>query len=106
MFTHVPIDVPKTREYILSVDPRRSMVKYVLSGAPNLYAECIEDCVSHVFSGHLHFAGDLRCGNTRFHLCNMSITMYDPNRDQGAVASATVIEDAGDGFVFKKMRLD
>ena len=95
LFTHVPLDLPETRDYILSVDPRRNMAKYVLSGAPDLYFEYIVDRVSHVFSGHLHFAGDLNRDVTRFHLCNMSITMYDPSRDQNAVASATVIEDNG-----------
>jgi 3',5'-cyclic AMP phosphodiesterase CpdA len=106
LFTHVPVDLPETREYILSVDPRRSMIKYVLSGVPNLYAEHLVDRVSHVFSGHLHFAGDLKRDTTRFHLCNMSITMYDPSRDQSAVASATVIEGGGDDFVFRKITVD
>lgn len=105
-FTHVPVDVPKTREYILSVDPRRSLIKYVISGAPDLYSKYIENRVAHIFSGHLHFAGDLSCDTTRFHLCNMGITMYDPNRKQSAVASATVIEGDGNGLAFRKITVD
>ena len=92
LFTHVPIDLPTTREYILSIDANRSMAKYVLSGSPDLYNEHIRNRIPHVFSGHLHFAGNLTSDTTHFHLCNMGITMYDPHRDQGTVASATVIE--------------
>ena len=95
LFTHVPVDTPETREYILSVDAKRSMVKYVLSGAPDLFDDHVEGRIPHVFSGHLHFAGDLSRGDTRFHLCNMGITMHDPHRDQGAVASATLVEGEG-----------
>jgi len=106
LFSHVTIDLPETREYILSVDPRRSMIKYVLSGAPNLYLDHIKDRVAQVFSGHLHFAGDVTCDATRFHLCNMSISMHDPNRNQNAVASATVIERDRDIFRFRKITVD
>jgi 3',5'-cyclic AMP phosphodiesterase CpdA len=105
LFTHVPPDLPETREYILSVDPRRSMVKYVMSGAPNLYS-LIKNRVYHVFSGHLHFPGDLICDATRFHLCNMSISMSDPNRKQNAVGSATIIERNERAFTFRKITTD
>jgi 3',5'-cyclic AMP phosphodiesterase CpdA len=106
LFTHVPIDLPQTRDYILSIDSRRSMVKYVLSGAPNLYADQIKDRFSHVFSGHLHFPGDLTCDTTRFHLCNMSISMNDPNRSQNAVASAILIEKDGSAFSLRKIEAE
>jgi predicted MPP superfamily phosphohydrolase len=102
LFTHVPPDLPETREYILSVDPRRSMAKYVLSGAPNLYAH-LQNRVSHVFSGHLHFPGDLLCDITRFHMCNMSISMQDPNRNQNAIASATIIERKFNAYSFRQI---
>ncbi|MDA0711451.1 MAG: metallophosphoesterase [bacterium] len=101
LFTHVPIDTPQIRDYIFSVDPNRSMVKYVLSGAPGLYQDLLKDRVAHVFSGHLHFGGDLSTDTTRFHLCNMSISMTDPNRQQNAVASATVIEGIDDTLTFR-----
>ena len=103
LFTHVPIYLPETRDYILSVDSRRNMAKYVLSGAPELYAQQIKNRVPHVFTAHLHFPGDLHCDTTRFHLCNMSITMYDPHRDQSATASATMIESTQDTFAFRKI---
>lgn len=105
LFTHVPIDHPDIRDYILSVDSNRSMKKYVLSGTPNLYGH-IQNHVSHVFSGHLHFAGDLFFDITRFHLCNMSISMHDPNRNQSAVASATIIERTYNVFNFRKITAD
>lgn len=106
LFTHVPIDVAETREYILSVDARRSMVKYVLSGAPNLYTDYICGHIPHVFSGHLHFAGDLMRDKTRFHLCNMGISMYDPHRKQSAIAGATVIEQKEKGLGFRTIVVD
>lgn len=106
LFTHVPIDVPETRDYILSVDARRSMIKYVLSGASDLYVEHIQGRIPHVFSGHLHFAGDLSRDITRFHLCNMGISMNDPHRKQGAVASSTVIEEDGSTFGIRKIMVD
>lgn len=106
LFTHVPIDLPQTREYILSVDPRRSMIKYVLSGAPNLYDYILKNRVSDVFTGHLHFAGDLTSDTTHFHLCTMSITTNDPNRKQNAIASATIIERSGNTLMYRKIIVD
>jgi predicted MPP superfamily phosphohydrolase len=106
LFTHVPIDVSATRAYILSIDPRRSMAKYVLSCAPNLYSQYIENRIAHVFSAHLHFPGDLRLDNTRFHLCNMSITMNDPNRSQSTIATATMIEYKQNAFAFRDIKTE
>ena len=65
LFTHVPLDLPITREYILSVDPERNMTKYVQSKAPWVYDECRELGISHVFTGHLHFGGDLLADGMR-----------------------------------------
>ncbi|NKB71367.1 MAG: hypothetical protein GKR89_30200 [Candidatus Latescibacteria bacterium] len=92
IFTHVPIDTPAARDYILSVDPRRSMAKYVLSSVPHFYSRYIEDRSAQVFSAHLHFPGDLLIGRSRFHLRTMSITMDDPNRAQSTVATAAIVE--------------
>ena len=103
LFTHVPVDLPETRDYILSVDSRRNMSKYVLSGSPNLYPHHIKGRIPHVFSGHLHFAGNLECDATRFHLCNMGITMYDPHRDQSAIAQATLIEGQPNALSFRQI---
>ena len=102
LFTHVPIDVPQTRDYILSVDPNRSMKKYVLSGAPNLYA-ILQNRVSDVFTGHLHFSGDLICDTTHFHMCTMSITTNDPNRKHNTIACATIIERSGNTLMYRKI---
>ena len=49
LFTHVPIDTPQNREFILSVDPNRSMKKYVVSGTPALNDLCLENNISDVF---------------------------------------------------------
>jgi predicted MPP superfamily phosphohydrolase len=103
LFAHVPIDTPPTRDYILSVDPRRSMAKYVLSSSPDFYPRFVENRLAHVFSAHLHFPGDLHLGCTRFHLCTMSITMDDPNRSQSTRATATLVDFKGDAVVFEKI---
>ena len=106
LFTHVPPDLPETREYILSVDPRRSMAKYVLSGAPDLYTKCLVGRVAHIFTGHLHFSGELSRGETQFHLCNMGISMFDPHREQSAVASAIIIESVGEAHCLRKITIE
>jgi 3',5'-cyclic AMP phosphodiesterase CpdA len=103
LFTHVPIDVNITREYILSVDARRSMTKYVISAEPELYGRSIAGRIDHVFTGHLHFDGDLRLARTHFHLCNMSVTMDDPNRSYGTVATAKIIECGHGAFTCRDL---
>lgn len=105
LFTHVPIDTPETRDYILSVDANRSMAKYVLSGAADFYTRFVKDRIPHVFTGHLHFPGDLTVDHTRFHLRNMGISMTDPHRKQNAIASAAVIDVAGGTFRFGDLLL-
>ena len=92
LLTHVPIDTPETRDYILSVDANRSMKKYVLSGAPNLYAETLQGRVDSVYSAHLHFPGKVSVDSSEFYLCDMSISMRDPNRNSSCLASAAVLD--------------
>ncbi len=92
---HVPLDLPTTRDYILSIDPRRNLTKYVTSGAPDLYGSVVRGNVTDVFSGHLHFPGLLTHESTTFHLCGMSIGMHDPNREQTTVAQALIVEGSG-----------
>ncbi len=101
LFAHVPIDAAAMRAYILSVDARRSMAKYVLSSAPYFYARYIKNRVPHVFSAHLHFPGDLHIDSTRFHLCTMSISMDDPHRSQSTVAAAKIIECSENALLFR-----
>ncbi len=103
LFTHVPVDTGITRDYILSVDAGRSMVKYVISAEPDLYGEHIENRIAHIFSGHLHFFGDIQLANTRFHLCTMSITMDDPHRSYGTVATAKIVEYGQGAFTFREL---
>ena len=106
LFSHVPVDLAVTREYILSVDPRRSMVKYVISAEPGLYEKYIAGRIEHVFSGHLHFSGDLSFENTRFHLCTMGISMSDPHRSYSTVATAKIVEIKRDGLAFRDIMVE
>jgi len=100
-FAHVPLDAPAMRAYILAVDARRSMAKYVLSSAPDFYTQYIKSRVPHVFSAHLHFPGDLHIDRTRFHLCTMSISMSDPHRSYSTIATARIVECKKNALVFR-----
>ncbi len=100
LFTHVPIDTPETREYIISVEPWRPLQKYVMSGAPRLFADVISQRAAHLFSGHLHFSGELRLRSTQVHLCRMGIT-------QGNVpAEATIVEGGLDSIRTRTLRVE
>lgn len=77
LFTHVPLNVPETRDYILSVEPHRDLKKYVQSGAPWVYPEGLAGRVQHVFTGHLHFPGEIRVDQTGMHMLGMGITRAD-----------------------------
>jgi hypothetical protein len=89
LFTHVPLDTPKVRDYILSIDAERNMTKYVQSKSPWVYDECIELGVSHVFTGHLHFGGELTADGMRMTMVAKSITSLQvPVR----VAEAYIVE--------------
>ena len=90
LFTHVPMDTPQNRKHILSVDPNRSMKKYVVSGTPGLHDLCLENNISAVFSGHLHFSG-LSKGPIKHWMCDMGIATYDSNRETSIEASYTQI---------------
>ena len=89
---HVPLNARFIRDYIVSVAPERDLRKYTLSGAPNLYHDVLYGRVTDVFTAHLHFPGLLEDGSTRFHLCGLSTSIHDPNRNQTTVAEALVIE--------------
>jgi 3',5'-cyclic AMP phosphodiesterase CpdA len=99
LFTHVPIDIPTARDYILSVDPRRNMTKYVISSAPDLYPRYLKNRIPHV-------PGDLHLDHTHFHLCTMSITMNDPNRSYSTMATATIAEYRQNAFTFHQIEVE
>jgi predicted phosphodiesterase len=88
LFTHVPLDLPATRNYISSVEPNRDLNKYVQSKAPWVFDDCLQGGTSHVFTGHLHFTGDLDANGTRLHMLGMSITDL---RKQGQPAAACIV---------------
>ncbi len=67
LFAHVPLDTPQTRAYITKESPQRRLSKYVCSGSPWLYHD-IKNKVNHIFTGHLHFTGELEVGTTKMHL--------------------------------------
>ncbi|WP_216624466.1 metallophosphoesterase family protein [Paenibacillus foliorum] len=103
LFTHVPLDVPETREYILSVDSKRNLNKYVQSHSPWLFQDGLQEEMNHIFTGHLHFPGDLQVSDTvRMHMLGMAITdLRRPERP----ASACIIELEHDAIEIRRISL-
>ena len=73
VFTHCPLDIPQLRKFILSVDPRRNLKKYVQSGAPPVFEECLRGRVQKIFFGHLHFGGELSVDGTMMYVRGLSV---------------------------------
>lgn len=67
LFAHVPLDTPEMRSYIHHKSPERDLRKYVCSRSPWIF-ETIQGHVDHVFTGHLHFAGELKVASTEMHM--------------------------------------
>jgi hypothetical protein len=89
LFTHVPLDVPGMREYILSISPKRNLAKYTQSKSPWVCHEGLQGAVSHVFSGHLHFPGYTQVDGTHMHMLSMSVKDM---RFDDHTASAMIVE--------------
>lgn len=77
LLTHVPLDRPRVREYILGVDPHRHLGKYVQAGSPGFFAEAVEGRIEAVLTGHLHFPGTVVDGGTTCHLLDASFARGD-----------------------------
>lgn len=78
LFTHVPLDRPRVRAFILGVDPHRNLGKYVQSGSPGFFAEAVEGRIEAVLTGHLHFPGRvLGDDGTDHHLLDASFARGD-----------------------------
>ncbi len=77
------------REYILSISPKRNLVKYTQSKSPWVFHEGLQGSVSHVFTGHLHFPGYTLVEGTHMHMLNMSVK--DLRFDEHT-ASALIVE--------------
>ncbi|WP_168735619.1 metallophosphoesterase family protein [Cohnella fermenti] len=72
LITHVPVDIPEVRDYILSISPGRELAKYVQSHAPWLFDECVRGRIGDVYSGHLHLPGRITVDGTSMHLLGLS----------------------------------
>jgi 3',5'-cyclic AMP phosphodiesterase CpdA len=73
LFTHTPLDQPEIRSLILNQNPKRNLKKYVQSGAPWVYEDCIRGQVEQAFFGHLHFADALKLNGTHMYFRGLSI---------------------------------
>lgn len=106
LFTHVPIDLPPTRAHILGVDPQRNLNKYVLSSEPDLFDRHLSGRMAALYSGHLHFGGDLEHQGSAVRLCSMGITMFDPNRQSGTIAEASILDLGNHGLAHRRLVAD
>jgi len=87
LVTHVPLNIPEVVDFILSVDSEKDLEKYVLTGAPRLYEQCVASRVHSVFTGHLHFDGYLELDQTRLFFLPLSICAARKKyRGQGHIA--------------------
>lgn len=85
LFSHVPLDIPEVREFILNVDPDKDLNKYVQSKSPNLYDDCLKGNIDQVYTGHLHFGGELRIENTEMYFMPVCVKAGKPYPDMGKV---------------------
>ena len=92
--THVPLDTPEVRRYVLSRSPKRDMQKYVQSGSPELFSQCFKGRGETVFTGHLHLEGELHVEGTAMKLLPLSVMAdYKHNGDHIiGRPSATIVE--------------
>lgn len=89
LFTHVPLDALGMREYILSISPKRNLLKYTQSKSPWVFRDGLQGSVSHVFSGHLHFPGYVQVDGTHMHMLSMAVKDM---RFEEHTASACIVE--------------
>ena len=95
LFTHVPLNVPEMRELILSSDPSRNMQKYTLNSSPEFFHSCIRGRIQSVFSGHLHFPGEVIVDGVMMSLLPLGIQSFGKHYNQQGRVS--LIETAKEG---------
>lgn len=101
VFTHVPVNIAPTVDYILSVEPQRNLSKYVQQNC--LFDACLRGKVDAVFTGHLHFPGDLEVDGTRLFMRSLTTTAVDrAYRGQGA---AMVLELGNGSWSAREIRV-
>jgi hypothetical protein len=72
VFTHTPVDVPEVREFILSVNPRKDLKKYVTSKSPKFFLQGVQGRASWLYAGHLHFGGTVTVAGTSIRFLGLS----------------------------------
>lgn len=82
LFTHTPLDVPEIRRFILARDPKRRLKKYVQSGAPWVFEDCVRGQVERAFFGHLHFGGALALNGTQMYFRGLSVAAVGRRYEQ------------------------
>jgi len=97
LFTHVPFDIPQVREFILEVAPDKNLKKYVQSKSPDLFNECLQGRVDEIYTGHLHFAGQLKVKSTAMYFLSLCIKAGNPYLDMG---KAVIIDTEKDEHTY------
>jgi predicted phosphodiesterase len=90
LFTHVPINTKPVWDYILGEEPDRDMDKYIMSKSPELFEQCIRGKIPQVYTGHLHFPGEVEAFGTHMHMQGLSVVMV--GRSKPGMGKAAVFD--------------
>lgn len=75
VLTHIPIDTPEVRKFILDQDPAREIQKYVQGGTAEILKVFNKQNVSEIYSGHLHFPGVIPTGRMIQNLLGLGVSV-------------------------------
>ena len=105
--THVPLDTPELQQYILSRSPKRDMKKYVQSGTPELFRQVLKGRVHTVFTGHLHFDGQMEVDGTVMRMIPLSVTAdYWHNGEHIIGRPSAMIVELGREITMRRIELE
>jgi DNA repair exonuclease SbcCD nuclease subunit len=90
LFTHVPINTKPVWDYILGEEPDRDMDKYIMSKSPELFDQSIRGKIPQVYTGHLHFPGEVEAFGTHMHMQGLSVVMV--GRSKPGMGKAAVFD--------------
>jgi hypothetical protein len=99
LISHVPLDRPIIRSFILGSDISRhfAIESRVQAGSPAFFDACVAARIPTVFTGHLHTPATLREEGTTFHLLDGSFA-------RGAIApTVAIVETSGDEVLVRSM---
>jgi len=99
LISHVPLDRPIIRAFILGNDISRhfAVESRVQAGSPDFFDDCVAARIPTVFTGHLHTPATLREKGTTFHLLDGSFARGS------APPTVAIVETHGDEVRVRSM---